>query len=240
MVLLKFEHLEELMVKKSLYMLHGLMGTAESHFSPQIEALCEKFELIPIDFPGHGSNELEATSSFFENTIQWMIEEVKSKGPGLILGQSLGASVALHSAIRHPELFEGVIVTGYAPTIPENMQDLMQQQYEYFMKIDTNNPAVANQFKELHGKRWFDTMRYVLEDFTFHYPVASDSMIEKLQVPTLILNGADEKHEREAVCHLANLNPKITVGLIPNAGHQANLEQPELYNRLVLDYWKNY
>ncbi len=222
---------------KRIYLLHGLMGTSKTHFSPQMEAFKENFDIIAVDFPGHGENVLDASRPFFESALQWTIEKVKSQGPGHMIGLSMGASFAIHMAISHPELLESVVLTGYAPSIPSEMEGIMKQQYDSFMAIKENNPEAANQFKDLHGERWFETLKSVLESFTFDYPVVSDSMIKNIQVPTLILNGAKEKYEREAACYLANLNERITAGIIPNAGHTANLDNPEVYNSIVLKYW---
>ncbi len=72
---------------------------------------------------------------------------------------------------------------------------------------------------------------------TFHHPTVSPEQLQRLRVPTLVLNGAQERHEREAACEMARVNDQITVGLIPGAGHTAGLQQPVFYNLMVKTFW---
>ncbi|WP_010269203.1 alpha/beta fold hydrolase [Paenibacillus senegalensis] len=225
--------------KKRLYLLHGLMGTAESHFVHVLEGMSEWFEVIPLDLPGHGNNKVDASTPYFEAAVQWLIEEITDRGKGCCIALSLGASLVLHSALRKPEIYEAIIVSGYTPHIPESMEGTMRRQYDYLMNIQNHDPKLASRFREMHGERWFNTLTSVLEDFTFNYPVFTDSMIKELKVPTLILNGANEKHERDAANQFADLNPKISAGLIPSAGQMVNAVRPEIYNHLALSYFRS-
>lgn len=225
--------------KQRLYLLHGMMGTAHSHFAHLLEELAEVFEIIPLDLPGHGQSKVDAFEPYLEGSVQWLIDEVNERGRGCCAALSLGGSVALHSAIRQPDLFDAIIVSGYIPRIPLSMESAMRKQYDYLMNIENHDPKLAGRFQEMHGDRWRNTLSAVLEDFTFNYPVLEDSMIGSLQVPTMILNGANEKHERDAVNHMADLNKSITAGLIPFAGHTVNAERPEVYNHLVVSYFRS-
>lgn len=47
-----------------MYVLHGLMGTAATHFAPQLSALADDFTFIPIDLPGHGMTTEPATDDY--------------------------------------------------------------------------------------------------------------------------------------------------------------------------------
>ncbi|MDP9728819.1 hypothetical protein [Alicyclobacillus tolerans] len=91
----------------------------------------------------------------------------------------------------------------------------------------------------LHGENWYQTLKAVLKDFTFNYPTVTFEQIQKLNVSTLVLNVSNEKHERDAVFEMANSNKIIQAGLIPGAGHTANMERPEIYNLVVQTFWDN-
>lgn len=92
---------------------------------------------------------------------------------------------------------------------------------------------------ELHGDKWYETLEIVLKQMKFSYPSISNEQLKKLKVPTLVLNGATVEHERTAVCEIANVNNKILTGLIPNAGHIANIEQPRVYNSILKSFWND-
>ncbi|SHK70769.1 alpha/beta fold hydrolase [Alicyclobacillus tolerans] len=222
-----------------IYLIHGLMGTSILHFKNQIQAWCVSHEVIALDLPGHGKNQFEAQDPFFQSALGWVSEQIQMQGKGHIVGLSLGASVAIHLALRIPKLCESIVLTGYAPAIPTHMTGIMKEQYEAFLNIEENNPEVAREFMRLHGENWYQTLKAVLKDFTFNYPTVTFEQIQKLNVPTLVLNGSNEKHERDAVFEMANSNKIIQAGLIPGAGHTANMERPEIYNLVVQTFWDN-
>lgn len=224
-------------MNKRVYLIHGLMGTSDYHFSQQIQAWQQEYDLVPLDLPGHGSNPENAPDPFFQGALTWVQQQIETQGKGHILGLSLGASIAIHLALEHPELCESIVLTGYAPVVPEDMTGMMEEQYHTFLNIEENNPEVAEEFKGLHGERWFHTLQSVLKAMTFHYPSVTKGECQKLNVPTLALNGSIEKHERDAACTMADFNEIIKMGLIPEAGHTANSHQPEVYNAIVKSYW---
>ncbi|WLR42213.1 hypothetical protein LC087_15940 [Bacillus carboniphilus] len=68
---------------QNIYFLHGFMGTAQSHFSHQIEHYQNKYEINTIDLPGHGKSSMEASENYFEQAIQYVIKRIKEQGPGV-------------------------------------------------------------------------------------------------------------------------------------------------------------
>lgn len=48
-----------------------------------------------------------------------LLIKIKEEGEGYILGLSLGASLAIHVALREPSLLKGIVLTGYSPFIPK-------------------------------------------------------------------------------------------------------------------------
>lgn len=190
-----------------------------------------------MNLPGHGNSSSEAPEPFFQPALSWVYGQIKEHGKGHIVGLSLGASIAIHMALEHPELCESIVLTGYAPAIPSDMTGIMEQQYEMFLHIEDHNPEAAKEFMNLHGEKWYRTLQAVLKNMTFHYPAVTNEQIQGLGVPTLVLNGSSEKHERDAVSDMASLNHCIEVGLIPSAGHTANMQQPEIYNLVVEAFW---
>ena len=229
---------EESTIKK-LYFLHGFMGTANAHFTKQIAYFKEKYELILIDLPGHGNAPVDASDNYFEETLNYVIAKIQNKGEGYVIGLSLGASLAIHIALRVPELVRGIVLTGYSPFIPEELEDVMQKQYEYFSNIEEKDAAIAEHFMGLHGERWKRTLNYVNHTMTFHYPEATKEHIQTIKVPVLLLNGSNEMYEVNSAAYIKKVNKDILVGLVPNAGHTANIDQPDIYNKIVDGFLKD-
>ncbi len=222
---------------RTIYLIHGLMGTAAHHFGPQLQAWQSAQNVVPLDLPGHGDSPEEAPVPYFRSALAWAYGKVKEQGSGHIVGLSLGASVAIHLAIEHPELCDSIVLTGYVPAIPPEMIDILAQQHNMFLNVQENNPEIAAEFEFLHGAKWYRTLKAVLDDMTFNYPTVTREQIRSISVPTLVLNGAGERHEREAACEMASLNHRIEAGLIPGSGHIAQMQQPVIYNLAVQAFW---
>ncbi|MFK3961094.1 alpha/beta fold hydrolase [Guptibacillus hwajinpoensis] len=221
---------------KRIYFLHGFMGTGDLHFEHQKAFFESRMEVIVLPLPGHGHSNISADDHYFESALNWLIDEVTKTGPGYIIGLSLGASLAIHLALKRPELVKGAVLTGYSPFIPDYLKSIMEEQYTYFNHIEHNDQETAASFKQIHGDKWLDTLQKVNKTMTFHYPSVSESQIAEIEVPLMVLNGGNELYEVEAVQFLKRSNDKISVGLIPCAGHTANIDQPELYNRIVQQF----
>lgn len=61
--------------------------------------------------------------------------------------------------------------------------------------------------------------------------------LERIRAPTLVLNGEHDKLTPPAMARdIAAQIPGARVEIIADAGHLINIEQPETFNRLVLDF----
>ncbi|MGI1805540.1 alpha/beta fold hydrolase [Exiguobacterium sp. TDN 0502] len=217
-----------------MYVLHGLMGTADTHFAPQLSALADDFMFIPIDLPGHGFTTEPASDDYLSQATRAIRERMAQEGPGWILGLSLGATLAMQLALDPPEELEGVILTGYSPFIPEAMEPLMREQREFFLDLEQQAPEIAEQFEQLHGPAWKTTARAVLDLMTFRFPALTEAMLQSITLPVVILNGTNETYEVDSAAFVAAHVPNVIVLPVEGAGHTANLDQPERFNTLLL------
>ena len=68
-----------------------------------------------------------------------------------------------------------------------------------------------------------------------HGPHVIDSL-PKIAVPTLVVVGAGDGPFLAAFEYMAAKIPGAKKVVIPDAGHAANIDQPEAFNRTVLDF----
>ena len=65
----------------------------------------------------------------------------------------------------------------------------------------------------------------------------ASSLLPLIQVPTLVLHGAEDQLIPLAVAQdMAAAIPGANLRVIPMAGHLLNLEQPDLFNNAVHSY----
>ncbi|MYL63458.1 alpha/beta fold hydrolase [Bacillus hwajinpoensis] len=221
---------------EKIYMLHGFMGTGKLHFKEQISHFGKQYVVDAVDLPGHGENEYSSQEEYFKDTLEWLIQYLEANGEGYLIGLSLGASLAIHTAMEKPNLVKGIMLTGYSPFIPKELEGIMENQYNHFLNIDKNDKETASYFEAVHGSKWNKTLRTVLHSMTFKYPTVTNVGLSSLKVPTLLLNGDQEQHEVKATSYVKSENPNLNVGLIPNAGHTANIDKPALYNYIIEEF----
>jgi pimeloyl-ACP methyl ester carboxylesterase len=58
----------------------------------------------------------------------------------------------------------------------------------------------------------------------------------EVRVPTLLISGEEDTKFRALAEEMAAALPDARCALIPNAGHAAHLEQPEVFDELALGF----
>ncbi|WP_377890906.1 alpha/beta fold hydrolase [Alkalihalobacillus sp. R86527] len=222
-----------------IYMLHGFMGTGDLHFQTQKEFFSKHYEVISPDLPGHGVSSIEANNDYVETAVEWLVEDLEANGPAYLVGLSLGATLSIHTALKRPDLVKGMVLTGYTPFVPDHLKGKLDEQHKHFSNLEDTDPDTADYFKEIHGTKWYDTLTKVNNLMTFDYPSIDEETLATLKTPTLLLNGGNELYEVEAAAYVKSKNDSIHIGLLPGAGHIANIENPHLYNEMVLDFLRS-
>ncbi len=94
-------------------MAHGFTQNGRC-WGPFAQRLAERFEVVLVDMPGHGR-------SGHDDADLWAAAELLGDvgGPATYLGYSMGGRVALHLALRQPELIEGLVLIGATAGIDE-------------------------------------------------------------------------------------------------------------------------
>jgi pimeloyl-ACP methyl ester carboxylesterase len=61
--------------------------------------------------------------------------------------------------------------------------------------------------------------------------------LEKIKAPTLVLNGEHESaNVFEHTAYIQQHIPHARTAVIPDAGHTSNMENPPVFNQVVLDF----
>jgi len=100
-----------------LLMLHGSPGSM-SYYSRRMSdsAIKEKFRIYAVDRPGYGYSgfgDPEPSIQKQSEMIRPILDSLnKAKHPIILVGGSYGASIACRMAMDHPELVDGLVLTG--------------------------------------------------------------------------------------------------------------------------------
>jgi pimeloyl-ACP methyl ester carboxylesterase len=68
-------------------------------------------------------------------------------------------------------------------------------------------------------------------------PNYTDAQLATIAAPTLVISGEhDEIIRQDHLRHLAAVIPHATLALVPDASHFALFQQPQAFNRTVLEF----
>ena len=173
-------------------------------------------------------------------------------------GLSMGGSVALNFGIAHPEMAKSLIVAsaGSGSTnrdvflaTGQSMADRLISEGMIPVAEDygTTNIRVQLRRKDPMG---FETFAHLLSEhsatgsaltyqgFVMNRPTVFEleDKLKSLRVPTLIMIGDEDEPCIEPGIFMKRAIPLSGLSCFPQSGHAINLEEPDLFNRTVLDF----
>lgn len=105
---------------RPMLLLHGWCSDRAT-FARQIDHFAPRLRTIAVDLPGHGASakpERGYSIAFFADTIAGLIDAL-GLGPQVVLvGHSMGGTIALEMARRRPDAHAAVILLDPAPILP--------------------------------------------------------------------------------------------------------------------------
>jgi len=254
-------HYEKKGAGDPILLLHG--GFLEhTMWDPQIADLSKEYTVITIDLPGHGESKGD-TTIFIKDIILNVLDSLKIQKTS-IGGLSLGASCVQDFVIAYPERVNKVIlvssgVNGYDKKykIDSLSMSWYNPMWDALEAKDTAKAAAifteswcvglfrdSNNMKQSAREYVYNTtlknmrVNKVSGWPRFTQPPAIEN-IDKINLPVLIIDGnKDLPYIKEACDYLEKTIKSSKRITIPNTAHMPNLEEPELFNKYVLDFLK--
>ncbi len=233
-------------------------GIADSRmWEPQVAAFAKHFDVVRPDIRGFGKSELPPQRWSPVADLLALIEQLELK-PVHLVGCSIGGGIAIDFALQHGERISKLVLVG--PGI--SGADFGKKYPEIFAEVSTADEANdmdAVNHAEMH--LWLDGPRrprgYVKEPLRQLFldmnggnvnadwasaptddldPPALDRLHE-ITAPTLVVFGDEDVPPIfDAVDVLMENVPHAHKAVIHNAAHLPNLEHPDEFNRLVLEF----
>jgi pimeloyl-ACP methyl ester carboxylesterase len=233
---------------KPLILIHGAGGSRE-YWDIQLSELSKKLRVIAIDLPGHGKSErLKERVSIeqYAEHVAGFVKQIKLD-QAVILGHSMGGLVVQQLALKHPELFEKLIIVDSAAKFPGSgsvgFADLVRNQPEkliellpmFFSKKTRSEGNLASILKHLEPSSVLDP-NIVADDFEAADAVDLREKIKGITVPTLIIVGAEDILPLSGSQFIHENIKESEIEIIPDAGHLPMLEKPDEFNQAILRF----
>lgn len=237
-------------------LLHSL-GTSSELWLPQLQILADRFQVIAMDLRGHGGS-----SNYGGFSVQRCASDafgiIKSLGLTNVhlVGLSMGGLIAPELAVmmkrdKTVKCMSMVLACSYRTLkgpqsqarLNATREALSNQDMASFASTYMNDTACASMPVDARQRleRCIAAMNpqdylQTLEEILFYD--AGDSLADVQDVPTLVLSGAlDRKVSMDALNALIEAVPRARHARLENAGHLANVEDPQGFTNAVVDFW---
>ncbi|MEM7412837.1 MAG: alpha/beta fold hydrolase [Myxococcota bacterium] len=231
----------------AILLTHGFSATSQM-WAPQIEALSREHTLVLWDLCGHGrSGAPEQTLRYREAPVVADLEALLDQvgaDRAVVGGLSLGGYLSLAFALDHPNRVAGLLIIDTGPGFK---RDDKREEWNAMM-LEHADAIATRGFDALLGngdpRLGSHSATRGLELAARHMLVQhSPRVIEglpRLDVPALVVVGAEDTSFRAAADYMAQELPRATKAVIEDAGHTVNLDQPEVFDRVVLDFLESH
>lgn len=229
--------------RKTLLFIHGSGGN-HTDWIRQFTPLQHIFNVAVMDLPGHGESDGpgEQDVSAYVAWVKRLLEGFGIEKPVLI-GHSLGAAICLRFAILHGDLASAVVPVGGGVRMPVNplILDGLKTDPAAIIGLAAKFSIAKENRERLSGFVTDNLSRVnpgiLYGDFFACSKLDITEAVAGIRIPALILCGAEDKMTPPALSeYLRDQIPGAGLALIPQAGHFAMLENPEVFNAALTDF----
>lgn len=229
-----------------IVLVHGFTQTRRC-WGREATDLARDHEVIRVDAPGHGrSSDVRADLRTGGRLI------ADRGGVATYLGYSMGARFCLHLAVSNPERVRGLVLLGATAGIEDPTERAARRDQDLataarlrelglpaFLESWLDQPLFASlpadrAFLDERLENSVDGLASSLDQAGTGSQEPSWEQLHQLAMPVLVLAGErDEKFARLAERMVGAIGANATLGLVPDAGHAAHLEQPDAFLALL-------
>lgn len=229
----------------TLVFLHGFLGSSED-WRPVMTELSRDFRCIAVDLPGHGHS-VGVPPEEFTAAFRHLLEQLHIAELGLI-GYSLGGRLALHFALKHPEIVEFLVLESASPGIDDAHERVARHAADekwaamleqdgmpkfldawYAQPVFASLRAQPGLLPELKVRRASGNARALAAVLRAWSPGFVPSLWHRLplwRAPLLFIAGELDAKYCDIGKRVADLCPRASLHIVRNSGHVVHVEQP--------------
>jgi len=256
-------HYEEVGQGLPLVFVHEFAGDAQS-WHLQVRFLARRYRTITFNARGYPPSDVPADPAAYSQVQA--AEDIRGLLDALginrahVCGLSMGGYATLHFGLRHPGRALSLVVAGcgygsvpadraqWKRDVTATAQRFLTEPMAAMADVYCQGPTRV-QFRDKDPKGWQEfhdrlavqsalghglTMQGVQLERPSVYDLEAE--LEQLVVPTLIVTGDEDEPCLEPGIFMKRKIRTSGLLVIPKSGHTINLEEPEAFNRAVLDF----
>lgn len=245
-----------------LVMIHAGIANLRM-WDPQVSVLAPRYRVIRYDTRGFGETETDHVSFSNRADVAALLDAL-GEPSAYVLGASRGGMIALDFACERPERVDALIVAGggvggyQADVSPaaqatakafgkaseeaweaKDWERLADLETAYWVDGPGQPPDRVDQSIRRQVHDWILATYRAEKEEGIPEPMTPPSVerIGELRLPLLVMAGELDEPGTTAACRfLSERVPGARFELMPGVAHMMNLERPETFNRLVLEF----
>ncbi|MBI4514320.1 MAG: alpha/beta fold hydrolase [Deltaproteobacteria bacterium] len=247
---------EEAGAGSAVVLAHGGGGDL-SQWRHQVPALAAHHRVIAFDARGHGRSAASTPPGRITDFADDIAELLRHLGIARahLIGATLGGVAVLEFALARPAAVQSLVLISTAPDTTEEMRLRFEASAEVVESGDLAGFAegfisfiFSSDFADSHPDDLADFRQRLERIDPAGYAASIRALgnrpdltprLGQLRVPALIVTGALDPIPTSApgAALLAQALPNARNQVIPDAAHLPQIERPDLFNRLVLDFF---
>jgi pimeloyl-ACP methyl ester carboxylesterase len=256
-------HYEEAGEGTPLVFVHEFAGEARS-WHPQMRFFARRYRAIAYSARGYPPSDVpEAPAAYSQEQAA---EDIRGVLDALgitsahVCGLSMGGYATLHFGLRHPERARSLVVAGAGygsvpgererfkrdvlATVRQFREGGMPQVADVYTKgparvqFMDKDPVGWQEFRDMFAAQSALGHALTMQGVQLTRPSVFEleAGLRALTVPTLVMTGDEDEPCLEPSLFLKRTIRSAGLVVLPKAGHTINLEEPEAFNRAVLDF----
>jgi pimeloyl-ACP methyl ester carboxylesterase len=256
-------HYEEAGSGTPMVFVHEYAGDHRS-WEPQLRFFARRYRCIAFAARGYPPSEVPTDPEKYSQDRATDDIAAVIKGLGLgqahVVGLSMGGFATLHLGLRHPQLARSLVAAGVGyGAAPGKMAQFHAETDAAIARIRGETMAKFGLtysrgptrliFEEKDPRGYAEFQQQLCEHSTEGSALTMNGVqrrrpnlfdlkdgFAKMTVPTLVIAGDEDDPTLEASLYLKRTIMSSALLVMPKCGHTMNLEDPDAFNRAVLDF----
>jgi pimeloyl-ACP methyl ester carboxylesterase len=239
--------------KPPLVLLHGLTGSGAC-WSPLARALEGEYDVVMPDARGHGNSSTPLNGYRYQDhasDVVGLIHELGLAAP-VLLGHSMGGMTAAVVATQIATTIRGVILADPTFLSPQRQREVHEgdvvEQHRQILSLDRVDMLAQARVRHAHRRPEFvelvaeARLKTRIGTFDVLRPPNPEyhQLVSTIHVPILLVIGDNGTVvSLETARELQNLNPRLRVEQVQDAGHGLPYDQPERFEAVVRSFLRS-